>query len=288
MSKKKAASKPAAPKKQAAPKKPAPASTPKKVNIAGFDKKVNLKKEVLKPLSQQFKTEFSTLRPGQPFDKSALKTVRQEIKTLAADGKLGKKDLAKIQQISASGKGGKAFEPQLLSNATGAAFTTANYQDFTKGAQRDFQNFRKGQTGIVNQALQQQVGQLQKMMGAMKRDARSALGGFRSDLNASRKASSQMLEQQRQGFKDENRLSEQNIKKFQSQIAELPSAPSQTAQIGTDFNMVSAGSPFASLRRRQAPIQVESSPALTGFSTQQRESQARQIQGLSGFRSSRA
>jgi hypothetical protein len=281
MSKKKAASKPAASKKSAA-------STPKKVNIAGFDKKVNLKKEVLKPLSQQFKTEFSTLRPGQPFDKSALKTVRQEIKTLAADGKLGEKDLAKIQQISASGKGGKAFEPQLLSNATGAAFTTANYQDFTKGAQRDFQNFRKGQTGIVNQALQQQVGQLQKMLGAMERDARSALGGFRSDLNASMAASSQMLKQQRQGFKAENRLSERNIEKFQSQIADLPSAPSQTAQIGTDFNMVSAGSPFATLSRRQAPIQVESSPALTGFSTQQRESQARQIQGLSGFRSSRA
>jgi hypothetical protein len=281
MSKKKAASKPAASKKSAA-------STPKKVNIAGFDRQVDLKKEILKPLSQQFKTAFSTLRPGQSFDKSALKTVRQEIKTLAADGKLGKKDLAKIQKIAASGKGGKAFEPQLLSNATGAAFTTANYQDFTKGAQRDLQDFRKGQTGIVNQALQQQVGQLQKMLGAMERDARSALGGFRSDLNASMKASSQMLKQQRQEFKAENRLSERNIRKFQSRIAELPSAPSQTAQIGTDFNMVSAGSPFATLRRRQAPIQVESSPALTGFSTQQRESQARQIQGLSGFRSSRA
>ena len=282
MSKKKAASKPAA------PKKPASAPTPKKVNIAGFDKQVNLKNEVLKPLSQQFKTEFSTLRPGQPFDKSALKTVRQEIKTLSADGKLNEKDLARIQQVSASGRGGKAFEPQLLSNATGAAFTTAQYRDFTKGQQQGFQDFRNDQTGIVNQALQQQVGQLQMMLGAMQRDASSALGGFSSALNASMAASSQMLNQQQQEFAAQNRLSEQNIRRFQSQIADLPSAPSETAQIGTGFDLVGAGSPFATLSRRQAPIQVESTPALTGFSTQQRESQARQLQGLSGFRSSRA
>jgi hypothetical protein len=283
MSKKKAAP------KKAAPKPAAKKAAPKKVTIKGFEGKVNLKKEILKPISKQVKGQFAATRPKdkQKGGIVALKSTNKLIKKLAADGKLGKKDLEKINKFTAQNKLGRHFEPKVLSNAVSSSITAAQYRDFTKSQQQKLSGFRKDQTKIVNKSLQKQVGQLQSMIGFMGQDASSALEGFSSILSSSMDASSAMFEQQRQAFDAQNRQSEANIRAFQSQIVGLPAAPAKTSQIGTAFDKVSAGSEFAKIGQLQAPIQVGSSPALTGFSSQQRESQARQIQGLSGFRSSR-
>jgi hypothetical protein len=283
MSKKKAA-------KKAAPKKQQQKAAPKKVTIKGFEGKVNLKKEILKPMSQQVRSTFASIRPGETQNKGkeALKATKQLIKKLAADGKLGKKDLKKINEFTAQNRLGKHFEPKVLSNAVSSSFTASQYRDFTRGQKQDLKGFGQEQTGIVNRAMQQQVSQLQSMIGSMQQNASSALKGFSSALSSSMAASSKMLNQQQQAFAEQNRQSEANIRASQSQIVGLPDAPAKTPQIGTDFDQVSAGDRFARIGQFQAPIQVGSSPALTGFSSQQRESQARQIQGLSGFRSSRA
>jgi hypothetical protein len=296
MSKKKAAKK-AAPKKQqqkaakkAAPKPAAKKAAPKKVTIKGFEGKVNLKKEILKPMSKQVRGQFADIRPRdkQKGGIVALKSTKQLIKKLAADGKLGKKDLKKINEFTAKNKLGRHFEPKVLSNAVSSSLTASQYRDFTRGQKQELKGFGKEQTSIVNRAMQQQVSQLQSMIGSMQRDAGSALSGFSSALSSSMAASSKMLNQQQQDFAAQNRQSEANIRASQSQIVGLPAAPAKTSQIGTAFDKVSAGDRFSRIGQLQAPIQVESSPTLTGFSSRQRESQARQIQGLSGFRSSRA
>jgi hypothetical protein len=175
-------------------------------------------------------------------------------------------------------------KPKTKPKPTAAAKTNA----FVKQQGKAAQAFAKTQTKVINKALQQQVSQLQKMLGSMQQKADKSLSGFTSALSASTAASSNMLREQQKAFSAQNRVSEANIKKAQSQIVGLPPAPSKTKQISSDFERVSAGDRFSRIGVSQAPIQVDTSPALTGFSTRQRESQARQIQGLSGFRSSRA
>jgi hypothetical protein len=280
MSKKKAAKKADTKKKQAS----------KKVTIKGFEGKFNLKKEILKPISKQVKGQFAAIRPTdtQKGGLEALKSTKNLIKKLSSDGTLSKKDLERINKFTAQNKMGRHFEPKVLSNAVSSSITAAQYRDFTKSQQQKLSGFRKDQTKIVNKSLQKQVGQLQSMIGSMERDASSALSGFSSALSSSMAESSKMLNQQQQDFAAQNRRSEANIRASQSQIVGLPAAPAKTSQIGTAFDQVSAGDRLTRIGQFQAPIQVGSSPALTGFSSQQRESQARQIQGLSGFRSSRA
>jgi hypothetical protein len=304
MSKKKAAKR-AAPKKQQKKAAQQQKAAPKKITIRGFEGKVNLRKGILKPISQQARSTFASIRPGETQNKGkeALKATKQLIKKLAADGKLGKKDLKKINEFTAQNRLGKHFEPRSLSNAVSSSLTAAQYRDFTRGQKQELKGFRKEQTSIVNRAMQQQVSQLQSMIGSMQQNASNALRGFSSALSSSMAASSKMLNQQQRAFAAQNRRSEANIRKAQSRIVGLPKAPKKTKQISKTFDKVSAGDMFSRLQtptqvnagdrfarigQRQAPIQVRSSPALTGFSTQQRESQARQIQGLSGFRSSRA
>jgi hypothetical protein len=99
---------------------------------------------------------------------------------------------------------------------------------------------------------------------------------------------SRSVDRQQAAFDRQNAQSERNIARYQNRIASLPKPPKKTKMINKKINEVSAGDPFQSIAQQRAPVQVQTAPAFTGFSLEQQESRARQMQGLSGFRSSRA
>jgi hypothetical protein len=303
----------AASKKQqqkAASKKQQQKAAAKKVTIKGFEGKFNLKKEILKPISKQVKGQFADIRPGdkQKGGLEALKSTKQLIKKLAADGKLGQKDLKKINKLTAQNKLGRHFEPKVLSNAVSSSITAAQYRDFTRGQEQALKDFRRSETSIVNRAMQQQVGQLQSMIGSMQRDASSALSGFSSAIGSSRDpggggggGGSRIGGGGGGGDFGGGGGGDGGIGSGggggggADGLAKTTARPT-VAMANTGgggggdggIGQVGAGVGFARIGQTQSPIQVGYSPALTGFSSQQRKSQARQIQGLSGFRSSRA
>jgi hypothetical protein len=265
-------------------------SKKKKVQIQGFGKPVSLKKKILKPLTKAVESQFGAIRPGDKQNEgaTALKSTKKLIKSLAADGKLGKKDMGTIQSFLSSNKAGKHFEPALLSGSTTGVLDAAKYSGFVKGQKGEINAFRKEQTGLINQALQQSISGLGSMLDAMSSDASGALSGFTKLLDRSMSRMSRSVDRQQAAFDRQNAQSERTIARYQNRIASLPKPPKNTKMISDKISEVSAGDPFESIAQRRAPIQVQTSPAFTGFNLAQQESQARQMQGLSGFRSSRA
>jgi hypothetical protein len=265
-------------------------SKKKKVQIQGFGKPVSLKKKILKPLTKAVESQFGAIRPGDKQNEGAkaLKSTKKLIKGLAADGKLGKKDMGKIQSFLSSNKAGKHFEPALLSGSTTGVLDAAKYSGFVQGQRGELTAFRNQQTGMVNQALQQSIGGLGSMLDAMSSDASGALSGFTKLLDRSMSRMSRSVDRQQAAFDRQNAQSERNIARYQNRIASLPKPPKKTKMINKKINEVSAGDPFQSIAQQRAPVQVQTAPAFTGFSLEQQESRARQMQGLSGFRSSRA
>ena len=75
---------------------------------------------------------------------------------------------------------------------------------------------------------------------------------------------------------------------FQFKLKKLRSQVVKTKQINDKISGVDSGDPFEKIGSNQAAIRVQTAPAMTGFSQAQQESRARQMQGLTGFRSSRA
>ena len=229
------------------------------------------------------------MRPGESSGKGGrlLKDTSGLIKNLASDGKLGKRDLRKIQSFVASSKSGFHYERPLLTGTLSGTLDASRYSAYVADKSGEIRAFRNQQGGLINQALQQSMGGLNTMLSAMSADARGALSGFSSVLNQSMARSAQSIGEQRAAFDSGNLLSEDMISQYQGQIASLPDQPGYTDQIGTSFEGVDAGSPFEGISQFQAPIQVRTAPALTGFNQAQQGSMARQMQGLSGFRSSR-
>jgi hypothetical protein len=262
-----------------------------KVTVKGFNKPVDLKKKILKPFEKGVIDQTNALRPGEGLGKEgekSLKGAKKLIKSLASDGKLGTKDLAKIENFMATTPGGKHFGESLRTDAFQSTITTAGYNDFIKKQNLDMKTQAAEQTNLINKSLDIQLTGLRTMLGSMKAEADTALTGFKKLLERSDARADRMFDRQQDKFARQNAATEKRIDRYQSRIASLPKPPKKTKQISNKINEVSAGDPFESIAQRRAPIQVQTSPAFTGFNLAQQESQARQMQGLSGFRSSRA
>jgi hypothetical protein len=266
-------------KKKKSPKNP--------VTIAGFDGVLGLKKDILKPLTATFKEQAKGVRPDEKINKGALNEFKSQITKLAADGSLDEKDLQRLQSFETSERG-KHYEPLLRGESLTAALTDARYETQVDTQVKGFKDFRKQQTSIINKALSDQVSSIETFLGSMEADASSALGGFIRDLNKSTRATSREVRTQMRGFAQENQESRQSIRQAQRDIARLPKPPKATKQINDKISGVDSGDPFEKIGSNQAAIRVQTAPAMTGFSQAQQESRARQMQGLTGFRSSRA
>jgi hypothetical protein len=262
----------------------------KKIEIAGFDGPVSLKKKILKPLTQDFESRTEGMRPGESSSKGSdlLKDTKDLIKELAADGKLGNKDLSKIQSFASSSSDGFHYEAPLLSGTLAGTIDASRYSAYVSDESGELRAFREQQGGLINQSLQQSLGGLNSMLSAMSADAGGALSGFKALLDQSMSRMKASVDRQQRVFDRQNARSERNIERYQKNVAKLPKPPKPTKMIGKRIDEVDAGKPFKSLAMKQAPVRVQTAPAFTGFNLEQQESRARQMQGLSGFRSSRA
>lgn len=262
--------------------------TPKNpVSIVSSKSPVGLKKGILRPLTQAFKDQAGQVRPGEKLNEGALNEFKDQIKKLAADGTLDASDLQKLQSFQTSERG-KHFEPTLRNEALQQAITNSQYGAQVQSQSQGFRDFRSQQSNVISQALRSQMSQLSTFLGSMQADADSALGGFLQDLTQAQARTSQQTQRQLASFERGNRKSERTIDRLQSNIAKLPKPPKPTKQISDKITGVDSVDPFEKIGVNRAPIQVQSAPAMTGFSQAQQESQARQMQGLTGFRSRRA
>jgi hypothetical protein len=261
----------------------------KKVKVEGLNREVDLRKKILRPLRKTVRAQAAKVRPGDPADEKGLKQTTNLIKKLAADGTISTEDIEQIRQATASGQftRGNHYEPLLRSSGLDSIITNTGYDQQVNSSIGAFQSFGRQQTGIIGNALQQSIARITDQLKTISQDSRGVLSGFRKSVNEGLRQVRSDLGKQRQEFAAGNKQSRQNIERSQSQIANLPQPPQKTEQIGTDFERVSAGDPLEPISQNREAVRVQSTPALTGFSTEQRESRSRQMQGLSGFRGKR-
>lgn len=257
-------------------------SKKKGVKIHGIQGRVNLKGDVLKPL----KKGIQSVKPD--FTKKDWKSVKKPFEKAAADGKITKKELARIRSSVAntSGKSGFTYnEGQLASGYISNALSSQQYDRYIDSARGDMQSFRKNQEGIISSMMKSQREAMESQLAQIQGGANSSLNNYRNSLNQSMAQSQAMLQGQRDTFAQGNAQSMQNISQYQSQIEALPGFEQHlTDQISSSFEPVDGMDPFLNIGLRQGPIGVKRDPTITGFSSAQKASSARQQQGIQGFK----
>jgi hypothetical protein len=259
----------------------------KKVKIAGFNKPVNAKKKLIKPLVREVRSVTEAMRPGERLNEESLEGTADLIRKLAKDGKLGEKDLTKIESFAATAPARKPFEAQLRSDTLQNLITRSQYKDFISRQSGEMKGFRQQQSGLIDLALQRSLGGMDEMLRTMTAESQRSLSTYNRLLDQSMGRLTRSTDRQMAAIARSNQQAEAAIARSQSQIASLPQRPSRTEQISSRIDGVTAGDPFEQIGLQQAPIRVNAAPALTGFSTAQQASRARQMQGLTGFRSNR-
>lgn len=266
-------------------------SKSKKITVAGFDAPVSLKKKILKPYVQGVKAQHQAIRPGESMGSEGKKTFKASvdmIKKLAADGDLSQADLDSVQKYVSTSEGGRHYGEQMRSDVLGSIVTGVGYQDYINLQKSKGAEFLGQQTGIINKALTSGFASLESQLGALGINASEYLSGFKSLLDKSVSRMTKGIDRQISGFERKNEQSEARIDRYQDRITKLPKPPKKTKMVSDKFTEVDAGDPYQSIAQNRAAVQVETRPAFTGFSQAQQESRARQMQGLSGFRSKAA
>jgi hypothetical protein len=266
-------------------------SKSKKIKVAGFDAPVNLKKKILKPYVQGVKTQHEAIRPGESMGQEGKKTFKASvdlIKKLAADGELTQSDLDSVQKFVTTSEGGRHYGEQMRSDVFGSVISGVGYQDYVNLQRKKGADFLGQQTGIINKALTSGFASLESQLGSLGINASEYLSGFKGLLDKSMGRLTKGIDRQIGGWDRKNEQTEARIDRYQDRITKLPKPPKKTKNISDKFTEVDAGDPYQSIAQNRSAVRVDTQPTFTGFNLAQQESRARQMQGLSGFRSKAA
>jgi hypothetical protein len=199
---------------------------------------------------------------------------------------------AKIKEQKQIKKSGAAASTDKLSfgktpKADPISLKNSPYNEQLKKQTKEITKYTSDQRSAINKTLKSQNKALAKNLEKITRQNSVALKDFTRTINQTQRQSALMLENQRQEFRRDNQISQQNIKRYQATIAPMVDRPELTDQISEDFERVEGMDPFESISQQRDPISVNRAFTLTGFSKGQQESQKRQQSGIAGFRSQR-